>query len=471
MVFSSTVFLFLFLPVTLIIYYVINKKVRNLWLLLVSVIFFAWSQPNYLWIIITSIIVNYFSALFISRAKNIRFKKFILIFSILANVGLLYYFKYFNFTIDIINKIFNTAFDFGKIVLPIGISFFTFQGLSYVIDVYKDNKLVQKNFLKLALYIVLFPQLIAGPIVRYTDISSQIDEREIGIDTFYSGIQRFIIGLFKKVIIANTLAVVADGIWNAGVTQNTISIAWLGIISYSLQIFFDFSGYSDMAIGLGRMFGFTFCENFNLPYISSSVTEFWRRWHISLSTWFRDYVYIPLGGNRKHVYINLAIVFLLTGIWHGASYNFIFWGIWHGFFILIERYLKKHDLFKIKSNLLVNSINHIYTLFVVVIGWVFFRANGLKHAIKYILTMFGISCSQKPGYNVGWYLDNYTISILIIALILSSNIPTIIVKKINAKFNNKILYVLKNIFLILIFIITILRIVSNSYNPFIYFQF
>lgn len=300
---------------------------------------------------------------------------------------MLIYFKYFNFLLDTANNIFDLSFSLKTIILPIGISFFTFQGMSYVIDVYRGQVPIQKNPLKVALYIVLFPQLIAGPIVRYTDVVTEIDNRDITASDFAYGIERFIIGLSKKTIIANSMAVVTDTIWNRGAGNNQVIVAWLGSMAYTLQIYYDFSGYSDMAIGLGRMFGFHFNENFDLPYISKNISEFWRRWHISLSTWFRDYVYIPLGGNRKRVYRNLAIVFLLTGIWHGASWTFIVWGMWNGLFILIERFTKNLYSKNNKSHrntLLGNILSNIYTLFVINLGWVFFRANTISDAIIYM---------------------------------------------------------------------------------------
>lgn len=303
MVFSSTIFLFYFLPVTLAVYFILRKdSIRNYWLLLVSLIFFAWSQPKYLWIIIFNIFINYFGAIAINRYGT--HKKLFLFFTIFLNLIMLFYYKYFDFTIDSINKLFHQNFDLRNIVLPIGISFFTFQGMSYTIDVYRNDVRIQRNILKLGLYIMLFPQLIAGPIVRYTDIVNEIDHRKIGLDDFSSGIERFIIGLGKKAIIANTMAAMVDQVWNqsGGAENSFISVAWLVTIAYTLQIYFDFSGYSDMAIGLGRMFGFHFQENFKLPYTSKSITEFWRRWHISLSSWFRDYVYIPLGGGIETMF-------------------------------------------------------------------------------------------------------------------------------------------------------------------------
>lgn len=475
MVFSSTVFLFMFLPITLIGYYLLKIEYRNYWLLLMSLLFFAWSQPKYLWIIIVSIFINYIGALFIGRIKTGR--KASLWMIVLLNLGMLFYYKYFNFTIDSANGIFGTSFEFKDIILPVGISFFTFQGLSYVVDVYREEVSVQKNPLKVGLYIALFPQLIAGPIVRYKSIAEEIDERHFLFDDFCSGIERFIIGLGKKAIIANTVALTADAIWTqaGGTGNNPVSIAWLGSIAYTLHIYFDFSGYSDMAIGLGRMFGFHFEENFNYPYVATSITDFWRRWHISLSSWFRDYVYIPLGGNRRHTYLNLAIVFLLTGIWHGAAWNFIVWGIWHGVFRLIERFIltKKSDTNTLHKNSVKSIIGWVYTFLVVNFGWVLFRAEGLYSAWQYIKSMFGLIDVSQPVYKLGWYLDKWTVFILIIAIIIALNIP----KKLEKVFENHIqldetmALGCKYLVLLLIFTVSIMQVVSGTYNPFIYFRF
>lgn len=425
MVFSSTLFLFIYLPIVLIGYYILRGQAKNYWLLFVSLVFFGWSQPNYLWIILLNIAINYTGAMLIDKIKSIR--KITLLLTVIANLAILFYFKYFDFAIESVNQIFGTTFSLRDIVLPIGISFFTFQGMSYVIDVYRKDVTAQKNIFKLGLYIVLFPQLIAGPIVRYKDIAQEIDKRHVNVEDFYAGIEKFIIGLGKKAIIANTMALTADAIWNNGVSQNTWIMSWVGSIAYTLQIYFDFSGYSDMAIGLGRMFGFHFNENFNLPYISKNITEFWRRWHISLSSWFRDYVYIPLGGNRKNVYLNLAIVFLLTGVWHGAAWNFIVWGIWNGVFILIERVIrmknKKKEIQK-KQNRGIIFLQKLYTLMVVNLGWVLFRAPDLETAIDFMKSMFGIIHTEKVSYTIFWYLDKWTITVMILAVIFASSIPT-----------------------------------------------
>ena len=316
--------------------------------------------------------------------------------------------------------------------------------------------------------------MIAGPIVRYKDIAQEIDKRHVNVEDFYAGIEKFIIGLGKKAIIANTMALTADAIWNNGVSQNTWIMSWVGSIAYTLQIYFDFSGYSDMAIGLGRMFGFHFNENFNLPYISKNITEFWRRWHISLSSWFRDYVYIPLGGNRKNVYLNLAIVFLLTGVWHGAAWNFIVWGIWNGVFILIERVIrmknKKKEIQK-KQNRGIIFLQKLYTLMVVNLGWVLFRAPDLETAIDFMKSMFGIIHPEKVSYTIFWYLDKWTITVMILAVIFASSIPTWCCEVVKKNVNESGRMIGKYIILIALFLFAVIRIVSGTYNPFIYFQF
>lgn len=469
MVFSSVIFLFMFLPISLIIYYLMRGQLRNYWLLLVSLIFFSWSQPQYLWIIIVSIIVNYVSAIFIDRFKEIKAKKVVLILAVIANLGLLFYFKYFNFVLETIGSIADKTFEVRDIILPVGISFFTFQGLSYVIDVYRGKVKVQKNIFKVALYIVMFPQLIAGPIVRYSDIENEIDSRKFEWDDLITGTYRFVVGLGKKVVIANTMAELVDGVWNNGVQNVTTSIAWIASIAYTLQIYYDFSGYSDMAIGLGRMFGFHFSENFNLPYISSTVSEFWRRWHMSLSGWFRDYVYIPMGGNKKRVYLNLAVVFLLTGIWHGAAWTFIVWGLWNGLFVLIEKLFeveKQRDKRK-KSN----PLSVLFTLLVVNFGWVLFQAETLKEAKDYFGIMLGFNKMSAPVFKLGWYLDSYTIVVLVLGVFFAGTIPGLISQKITRKINEKATIYLKCAALLMIFLFSITRMVADTYNPFIYFRF
>lgn len=389
---------------------------------------------------------------------------------------ILFYFKYFNFTIRTLKKIFDIHTQFANVLLPIGISFFTFQGLSYVVDVYRGDVPAQKNVFKLGMYISMFPQLVAGPIVRYKDIATEIDNRKVTTEDFAYGIQRFILGLFKKIIIADNMAIIANAMFDCNPKLNSVSLAWLGIIAYSLQIFFDFAGYSDMAIGLGRMFGFHFLENFNYPYISKSITEFWRRWHISLSSFFRDYVYIPLGGNRKHVYLNVAIVFLLTGIWHGAAFTYIAWGIWHGIFNLTEKFIKSHSKSKEVTGrnfkrVIVSVFQHVYTMLVVMLGWVMFRSSGIKHAFNYIKSLFGLNNPEISVYNVWLYLNKWSFLILIFGLIMCTPLLKKLYGLLKRKVNEKILTPVKYILLLALLLLCVLQVASNSYSAFIYFQF
>lgn len=479
MVFSNAVFLFIFLPVVLLGYYLLRGRVRNYWLLAVSLIFYGWNRPDFLWILIVSILLNYVGALLVEKAQKKTVKLAILWCSVAGSLLLLFYFKYFNFTISVVEKLLHRSFNFAEVILPIGISFFTFQGLSYVVDVYRGNVAAQKNPFKLGMYVALFPQLVAGPIVRYIDVAREIDERVVTLDDFATGSRRFIIGLFKKIIIADTLAVTADAIVEASFFASNLPInAWIGIISYSLQLYFDFSGYSDMAIGLGRMFGFHFLENFDYPYISKSITEFWRRWHISLSSFFRDYVYIPLGGNRRHVYLNVAIVFLLTGIWHGAAFSFIFWGIWHGMFNLAERWLRQRNAGKVKKEpsgvmkVLISALQHVYTLLVVMIGWVFFRVPGLKNGASFVLSLVGLhndfnSCYLQPSY----YLDGWTTCALVLGILMATPLPKRMMVAIGKKLPEPVANVIRDVALLAAMILCVLQVASNTYSAFIYFQF
>ena len=382
-------------------------------------------------------------------------------------MGLLFYYKYYDFFIENVNGIFGLELPLKNIILPIGISFFTFQIMSYQFDLYLNKVKLQKNPLKLGLYIALFPQLIAGPIVRYSDIEQQIDNRTLSIDYFAEGLKRFIIGLGKKIIIANSFAVVADNIFAMQPSEMSIMLAWGGAIAYTLQIYFDFSGYSDMAIGLGYMLGFKFLENFNYPYIAKTIQDFWRRWHISLSSWFRDYVYIPLGGNRKgNVYVNLFIVFFVTGMWHGASWNFVLWGLWHGIFLVIERIIKNSKLNTIK---LPYIITWAYTMVVVIIGWVMFRAVDMTYAYNYIKVMFGIGNNMFIEPLALKYMKEYLV-IFIIAIILCTPSIKIITNKLEI-YNKNFSYILQYVIFIFIFWISIIYTVTSTYNPFIYFNF
>ncbi|MEI3251446.1 MAG: MBOAT family O-acyltransferase [Candidatus Gastranaerophilaceae bacterium] len=375
MLFSSLTFLFGFLPILLILYFIIkNRKYKNVVLLIFSLLFYAWGEPKYILLMLLTILIVYIFGILIDkfdREKKLTLKKLSLILCIILVLGSLIFFKYSNFLIENINSIFNTKINLINVIMPIGISFYTFQILSYIIDLYNKKIKLQKNYFSLALYVSLFPQLIAGPIVRYETVEEEIDNRKETKKDVIAGTKRFIIGLSKKVIIANQMALLADLIFNKHNGSYGTSIIWLGTLAYTLQIYFDFSGYSDMAIGLGRIFGFHFLENFDYPYISKSVTEFWRRWHISLSTWFRDYVYIPLGGNRvnKFKWIrNIILVWLLTGLWHGAAWNFIIWGIYYGLLLLFEKLFLNKLLNKLPS-----IINWLYTFIIVMIGWMIFN--------------------------------------------------------------------------------------------------
>jgi len=469
MLFSSMTFVFIFLPIVLLLYLISKKELHNPILLIASIIFYAWGEPKYLAIMLYTILINYFGAIAIDKFSS--HKKLLLGITIFANLGFLIYFKYFNFLIDNYNNIFNSHINIIDIVMPIGISFYTFQALSYVVDVYRRECNVQKNIYKLALYICLFPQLIAGPIVKYHDVADQIDSRVVNFEKVDLGVKRFIIGLSKKMIIANTMGTIADKIFSQDPHNFSHLIAWIGSIAYSLQLYFDFSGYSDMAIGLGLIFGFKFLENFNYPYISKSITEFWRRWHISLSTWFKQYVYIPLGGNRAgkiKTLRNLGIVFLLTGIWHGAAWNFIIWGIWHGTFIIIEKMIDIKNFEQKHTQWWVKILQHIYCIFIFLIGWVMFRADSMNYAWQYLLNMFGILNIQTENisYGFSYYVETFEIIIFIAAIICSVPIFSRILDV-----KNKLGKVCINLWLLLLFIFSAATIASNTYNPFIYFRF
>ena len=467
MLFSTMTFVFMFLPIVLVLYLVTKKELHNPILLISSIIFYAWGEPKYLAIMLLTILINWLGAIGVDKFKN--HKKLVLALTIIANLGFLIYFKYFNFLIDNCNNIFHSHIDPLNIVMPIGISFYTFQALSYVVDVYRGDCNVQKDIYKLALYICLFPQLIAGPIVKYHDVAEQIDSREVNFEKVDLGVKRFIIGLSKKMLIANTMGAIADKIFIQNPDTFSPLVAWIGSIAYTFQLYFDFSGYSDMAIGLGLIFGFKFLENFNYPYISKSITEFWRRWHISLSTWFKEYVYIPLGGNRKgklKTLRNLGIVFLLTGIWHGAAWNFVVWGIWHGFFIIIEKIINIKEFEQKHTQKWVRFLQHIYCIFAFLIGWVMFRSETMSYAWQYIKNMFGLVRVHDISYGMGYYIDNFEIIIFVCAILCSMPLFN---KLLEVK--NKFGRTLINIWLLILFILSAATIASSTYNPFIYFRF
>lgn len=472
MLFSSTTFLYLFLPVVLFFNFIVFKKSRllqNIFLLFASLFFYAWGEPTFVLVMIASIIVNWFFGLIISKKRDSTgISRLIIGLDVAFNLGLLFVFKYLSFTGNIINSVFGLRLPVPNIALPIGISFFTFQAMSYVIDVYRQKGEVQTNILYVGLYISFFPQLIAGPIVRYETIADQIKNRKETLNDFFDGFARFVMGLSKKVLLANGFATLSDQSFDAVKNGGTISVmfAWLGAIGYTLQIFFDFSGYSDMAIGLGRMFGFHFLENFDYPYISTSITEFWRRWHISLGTWFRDYLYFPLGGSRcskgRNI-LNLFVVWFLTGLWHGANFTFIVWGLL--FFVLLV--IEKMTGLQKKKGKILNVIKWFYTILFVVIGWVIFRAESIGDAFVYIRSMFDLMGNVfSDGRFTGWFTQN--VILLIIGLLLSTPLFRFLSEK--TKNNNAIGFV-KVGGLISLFVLSVASLVSNSYNPFIYFNF
>lgn len=469
MVFSSSVFLFCFLPIMLITYYLIKIEFRNILLLISSLFFYAWGEPKFVFVILVSIIINYSFGFLITFGSNPLVRKIIMLLGVFANCGILFYFKYFDFFLSSTNNLLGLDLPLKHVMLPIGISFFTFQGLSYILDIYWGKVEFQKNFIKFALFKAFFPQLIAGPIVRYVDVHDQIDKRNHTLDDFAYGVRRFILGLGKKVIIANSMGQVTDNIFALPADQNTLITAWLGAICYAFQIYFDFSGYSDMAIGLARMFGFKFKENFDFPYVSKSITIFWRKWHISLSSWFRDYLYIPLGGNRRgNVYLNLLIVFFVTGLWHGAAWNFVIWGLWHGLFLIIERILKRKGI-EINS---FGLISWLYTTVIVLIGWVLFRAADIHYGIKYLQIMFGIIKPTNVGFNVNYYLDPMVVTILIIACVASLPLTKYIKKNVGEyQMHTSFSKFIQNFYVIVLLLICMMFLATSTYNPFIYFRF
>ena len=467
MLFSSMTFVYMFLPIVCTLYLISKKELHNPILLIASIIFYAWGEPKYLAIMLLTILVNFYGAKIVEKFKETgRNAKIPLVLTICINLGSLIYFKYFNFLIENINGIFHSHIDLLHIVMPIGISFYTFQALSYVVDVYRGECKAQQDVYKLALYICLFPQLIAGPIVKYHDVADQIDNRDVSFEKVVFGTKRFIVGLSKKMLLANTMGAIADKIFAQAPDTFSPLIAWVGSIAYSLQLFFDFSGYSDMAIGLGLIFGFHFLENFNYPYISKSITEFWRRWHISLSTWFKQYVYISLGGNRSGKWKtirNLGIVFLLTGIWHGAAWNFVIWGAWNGFFIILEKLTSWHEE---KQHRWQRALQHLYTILVFVIGWVMFRADNMAYAWTYIKNMFGLVKVHDVIYALPYYVDNFEIIIFVAAFICCTPLCGKMLQQ-----ENKIIKAFVNLWLIVLLVLSTAAIAASTYNPFIYFRF
>lgn len=465
MLFSNSVFLFLFLPGVLFVYYVILRKShtwQNVFLAFSSLFFYAWGEPYFVLIMLGSIACNWWFAILVDRKRENNTRSRIIIASMLVvNLGIMFIFKYLMFTLENINMLFNSSIVIPTIALPIGLSFFTFQSISYVVDVYRGNGEVQKNPLNVVLYISFFPQLIAGPIVRYQTVAEQIKNRKETVADFSEGCRRFILGLSKKVLLSNNLALIADAAFNE--SEMTVLLAWVGAIAYTLQIYYDFSGYSDMAIGLGKMFGFHFLENFDYPYISKSISEFWRRWHISLGSWFRDYVYFPLGGSRvekkSRLIFNLFVVWFLTGIWHGANWTFIVWGLMYFMLILIEKVTGFEEK--------IGIFGHVYSMLFVIIGWVIFRAENISQAIWYIKNMFIIQteCNLFDEIAIYYLVDNWIYFALgtLFAIPISNKLKVYLDKPIGT-------YVYSGV-VICLFILSIIHIVKGSYNPFIYFNF
>ena len=468
MLFSSIVFLFTFLPAVMILYYLLPVRFRNVILLLASLVFYAWGEPVYLFLMLLSILFNYFSGLDIARnLPDKRAAKRSLVFNLIINLAVLGFFKYEGFVLDTLNGILPVHISYHALPLPIGISFYTFQILSYIIDVYRGNVKVQTNLPNFALYVTMFPQLIAGPIVQYADVDEQLASREVSRTKFGEGSMYFIRGLAKKVLLANTSGMIFTEV--SGLAKGNIAVmtAWLGAFAYMFQIYFDFSGYSDMAIGLGKMFGFEFNMNFNYPYVSKSITEFWRRWHISLSSWFRDYVYIPLGGNRvskiKHIR-NLLIVWFLTGLWHGAAWNFVAWGLYYGVLLIIEKYLLSPVLDRLPD-----VVRHIYSIVLVVIGWVLFFSSSFGQAADYIRVMFGAGAHVFADRESMYLL---TSNLILWLILIFGSTPLVHfryehmlrTKKWNTTIINSVVYAA-------LFIVCIAYLVTETYNPFLYFRF
>ena len=470
MVFSSIPFIFFFLPVFLILYYLVPYKVKNILLLIFSLIFYAWGEPIYILLMIFSSVVDYTNGRMIEKyaQNNQKRKNLFLIISIVINLSLLGFFKYADFLIGSINSLLNINIPLLELGLPIGISFFTFQTMSYSIDVYRGDVKAEHNFLDFMTYVSMFPQLIAGPIVRYEEVSKELKNRSITPQGFADGMIRFLQGLFKKVLIANNIGylfVIASSMPN---NEMSVVMSWLGILAYTFQIYFDFSGYSDMAIGMGKMLGFTYPENFNHPYISKSITEFWRRWHISLSSFFKDYVYIPLGGSRVKKIINvrnILIVWMLTGLWHGASWNFVLWGLYYGVLLLLEKFVFNKILEKTP-----NWFKHFYTMFLVVVGWMIFAFDDMTILKEYASMMFGVGGVSFINNHALYYLKNYLI-IFILAIIFSMPVYKLAKEKLSKVKNTKLVFIVSLIIYTVLFIVVVSYLVNDTYNPFLYFRF
>ncbi|MEI9936361.1 MAG: MBOAT family O-acyltransferase [Pseudomonadota bacterium] len=477
MVFSSTIFLFLFLPVVLALYFALRPGLRNGWLLLASLTYYAWGESTFLGLVLLSIFGNYLFGLALQRLQAALPRKLMLAFAVSANIGLLVWYKYANFLAGSLNDLLLLAHSqhapiiLAPIALPLGISFFTFHALSYVVDIYRRQAVAQRSLPLLCLYILFFPQLIAGPIVRYHEISDQLSQRKVDVTDLAAGIERFVVGLTKKMLIANTAAQTADGIFAVLPADLTAPLAWLGVGAYAIQVYFDFSGYSDMAIGLARLFGFRFPENFDYPYIARSMTEFWQRWHLSLSRFFRDYLYIPLGGNRRgraRTYVNLATVFLLCGLWHGASWNFVCWGALHGAFLIVERLGLLRILERTWS-----PVRHVYCLTVVLITWVFFRSPNLLVTSQFLHAMVGLGQGAGTAVRAVNYLDDECLLALGAGVVFSTPIAAWLKRQLRlpSAAHVALFDLSKLVTLVVMAVASAMRLSSGTYNPFIYFRF
>ena len=471
MVFSSLLFLFRYLPFVLVLYFICPKKLRNLLLFVVSLIFYAWGEPIYVVLMIFSTLVDYTHGLLVAHYKaagNTRAAKLVVASSMIINLALLGFFKYYDFLAGTVNSLIGTTLPLTGVALPIGISFYTFQTMSYTIDVYRGDAEPQKNIISFGAYVALFPQLIAGPIVAYKTVADQLNCRHEDTDKFAYGIKRFTAGLGKKVLLANSAGVIWDTIKVMDTSSLPALTAWIGILAYTFQIYFDFSGYSDMAIGLGNMLGFRFLENFDYPYMSKSITEFWRRWHISLGSWFRDYVYIPLGGNRKGLakqIRNICIVWLLTGLWHGANWTFVLWGAYFGVLLIIEKMFLLKALKKAPA-----IVGHIYTMFFVIISWVIFALDDMKSVIGYIGAMFGAGGALYDKTSL--YLLSTNIILLVILALASTDIPAKLGNSLVDRLGEKPLSaVVQNVVFAAVILISTAYLVDATYNPFLYFRF
>ena len=469
MLFSSITFLFMFLPVVLAVYYTVPYKIKNIVLLLASLFFYAWGEPVYVILMILSILFNYFCGRDIhSYAEDSQRAKLSVAFAVVMNLLILGFFKYYGFLLETVNAVFSTDFSYRELPLPIGISFYTFQALSYILDIYRKKAEPQKNILYFALYISMFPQLIAGPIIRYADIEDQLRRRRINMTKIGQGAMLFITGLAKKAVIANTAGAVFEGISESPAGSLSALTAWIGVFSYAFQIYYDFSGYSDMALGLGKMFGFEFQKNFDYPYVSKSVTEFWRRWHISLSSWFREYVYIPLGGNRCSVsrnIFNLMVVWTLTGMWHGAAWNFVAWGVYYGVILVMEKYVWGASLDEMPA-----AVRHIYTGVIVLVGWVFFFSPSLGYSLRYLLAMIGGGAGIADAHGVFLLYTHWLLYLLAVAGASSFGIR--VIRSVIRMFRGRaVRTAAASVIYMGIFLTAVAFLVTDTFNPFLYFRF